>query len=280
MGIWMEKIKNFISLVRIHECLPLVIPVLFPIILFKRFEISLMNLLLYASFITIYGFVINDIADANLDKLNAQTRNPISKSKLSKYHTTLFSFLMLSIALYFLLLLPPMHIILGIFVATLYILYSFVFKAKSRPIFDLVFHGLPPSLFFIMGYILYGHFDITSLIIAFAIFFLSSIAELLQEIRDFDSDRKIIVNTVIRLGQEASIKLSIVFLTASTFSALYLIYIGLFSSKLLIGFPLLYLIFSPLFTSLHNKKIRKKLIYIYSKWVVLLTIIFIFLTFI
>jgi len=267
----MYKFKAVIDLVRPVDCLTHAILPLFALaIIFGELNMTLIYLFLFVTFAAFCGFALNNIADAELDKLDRKIRNPISQSKLNKYDAALISFLFLVLSIHFLFLLPKAHIILGVLALLIAFLHSFVLK--SKPPFDLLFAAVP-SIGFIMVYALFNPLDFKSLILSIIVFFSFAIGGLLQEIRDFDKDKKKLSNTVIKLGQEASIKLSISLFLVSIFLGLYLIYINLLPSMLIISIPLAYFLLTPLVKSLTNYKLRKELNSIYLKWGIIVYVV-------
>ncbi|MBI4010560.1 MAG: UbiA family prenyltransferase [Candidatus Aenigmarchaeota archaeon] len=152
--------------------------------------------------------------------------------------------------------------------------YSFFIKAKSRPPLDLIYHGLSPAIIFIMVSSFYIQFDFAILFSMVIIFNIFLIIQLLQEIRDFDVDKKFIKTTVIVIGKRNSIKLSIVLLISLLFIVLAGVIISIFPIKSLIYLPLSYFLFEPLYDSLNNKRREQLLLYYFRRRLIQLTIIF------
>ena len=83
-----------------------------------------------------------------------------------------------------------------------------VFRAKARPIFDLMFHGSWGAIVFFTGYYYFFGLDLSTIIATLLIFAGSVAAGLTQEIRDYFVDEKTKQKTSVQLlGLKSSITL-------------------------------------------------------------------------
>ncbi len=172
-------------------------------------------LLIFSVFSTTFAFVVNDLSDVKLDRSAGVLRNPVSTGELSLggIISLALSFLLVSLASLFFLSLQTR--LLGLVVIFLYFTYSWLVRAKARPILDIVYHGLCPAILTIMGYTKYRSFDATCFILASMVFFISAMSQILQEVRDYETDRKMIKTTVTLLGKRRSLILCLAFCTSA-----------------------------------------------------------------
>ena len=207
-----------------------------------------------------FGFIVNDISDAELDGLSEDKRNPISTNELSKEKSitvALFSLLSSILSLSYL---NPRNQQLGIFIIFLYFTYSWIIRAKARPVLDVVYHGLCLAVLATIGYTEYGPLDVKGIYFVSIVFLLSSLSQVLQEIRDHDTDRTMISTTVTLLGKRRSLMLSL-FLIVSTFPFIFLLlFNGIVPYGLLFLTPLAYFIIAPIIRALINEAYEEKML--------------------
>ena len=192
----------------------------------------------FSGLITAFGLVLNDVEDTELDALAGKNRNPIAFGELSKRSGYLIALTFLLLSISMMPFLNSYNKILGLIVTFLFYSYSSGIRAKSKPILDIAYHGLCLAIFAVMGYVSQRPPDIPCLLFSAVIFFLSSVSQILQEIRDWDFDRKMIETTVTKLGKRYSLVLCLVF-----FSIVYGLFATAFLHRIL---PLEYLLLSPL----------------------------------
>lgn len=223
------------------------------IIAYPNIDFSVIPLLLFTGFSTAFGFVINDISDVEVDKLAGKARNPIVTGKISETTGTLLASYYLLAALLALHFLSSHNQMLGFTVLFLYYTYSFIVRAKAKPFLDVIYHSVCLAIFPLMAYTQYRPVDNTCLLLAGAIFLLSGMSQLLQEVRDYESDRKIIKTTVILLGKRTALTLCLAFFmsafTAFLISPLY----GIVPYELLLLSPLAYFIAAPIFKTIRDE---------------------------
>lgn len=179
-------------------------------VLFSTVDITKFLLMIPIGLLALFSvFGINQIIDTDVDSLNnlKRRKNPFLSTTLKKIHGYFFVILtiLLSTFLAFYIFDPLAALILflGIFFGIIYSVPPFRFKAK--PILDILGHGLfelPFTLFsFYVLSVSYLHLG-TSLVISFL---LSTLLELFNEIRDFQSDRQAgFKTTALILGKENS----------------------------------------------------------------------------
>ena len=217
-------------------------------------------LLIFSMSSAAFGFVTNDLFDAELDRSAGVTRNPVSTGQLSRRGS-------IAVALFFLLVslaaLPSLSLqnqLLGLVVVFLYITYSGLVRAKARPILDIIYHGLCLAILATMGYTVYVPFNFVCLLFASIVFLLSSMSQILQEVRDYETDRSVILNTVNLLGKRRSLVLCLA-LFVSTFPLVFLLFLkGAVSPGILILSPLTYFILAPIIRTLINEEYEGKML--------------------
>ncbi len=115
--------------------------------------------------------------------------------------------------------------------------YSFGLRIKARPGFDVVSHASWNATYGVMAYSVYRPFDLVGAGLTGMLFLLSMLAELVDQIRDHDSDRDMIRTTVTWLGKRRALKVCV---------GLLFLVLALFVSVVLVGgLPWVLLIFSP-----------------------------------
>ena len=95
---------------------------------------------------------MNDLSDAEFDRSAGVIRNPVSTNELSRGKSI---FLALFLLLVSVAALPPLsqrNQLLGLVVVFLYLTYSWLVRAKARPILDVVYHGLYLANLAVMGF--------------------------------------------------------------------------------------------------------------------------------
>jgi 4-hydroxybenzoate polyprenyltransferase len=111
-----------------------------------------------------------------------------------------------------------------------------------------------------MGYTVYVPFNFVCLLFASIVFLLSSMSQILQEVRDYETDRSVILNTVNLLGKRRSLVLCLA-LFVSTFPLVFLLFLkGAVSPGILILSPLTYFILAPIIRTLINEEYEGKML--------------------
>jgi 4-hydroxybenzoate polyprenyltransferase len=181
--------------------------------------------------------VINDIADAELDRKAGKLRNPIASGDLSFSAAAILGLIFLGIAILSLYSFDLLGKVLGIVVIMLFSLYSFGLRAKVRPGIELMCHASWNSLYGVLAYSVYRPLDLLGIELSGLLFFSSMFVEFLNEIRDHDSEMDLIRTTTTMIGKRNALKLCILilFLILSLF-------IGIIIQG---GLPWILLVFSP-----------------------------------
>lgn len=271
----MNDAKSVLSLIRLQDQIFIVMAILIGSFLYS-FSLSNISLPLIFFIVSLssFTFAIDDIADVKIDRLSKKTRNPIVLKQISLPFAKFLSFVFFILALFVSYLLPSNLFHPSIFLIFISITYSFLIRAKSYPPLDLIYHGLSPAIIFLMISSLYKPFDLTIFFASLIVFNMFMLIQLLQEIRDFSSDRKLIKTTAIILGKRNSIRLSIILLLSLLLIVLSGIAMFVFPFKSLLYLPLSYFLFVPLIKGLRDKRYESNLLDGFRKNLIIVTIIF------
>jgi 4-hydroxybenzoate polyprenyltransferase len=162
-----------------------------------------------------FGFVINDISDRGLDAHEPNPRNPLADGTCPLSVAYAISIALLVVSVICLALLPLSLVLLGGFELFIFITYSFGLEAKNIAGLDLVYHGLFPSLYGAMGYLLHRSPDLTGVVFFLLVFIFGAVAEIFNEIRDRAKDRLVRKNFVVVAGRTRAFVVTLVLLTAA-----------------------------------------------------------------
>ncbi len=224
------------------------------------FKLEIVWALIFSVFSAAFGFIINDLADAELDSLSDVIRNPVSTNELSKGKSLAVTLFFLLASILSLTFLNPQNQLLGLAIIILYLTYSWIIRAKARPVLDIAYHGFCLALLATIGYTEIGPLDIKCILYISIIFLLSSMSQILQEIRDYKTDKTMIKTTVILLGKRRSLILCLA-LIISTFPFVFLLILkGLIPFELLFLTPLTYFIIAPIIRTLLNEAYEEKML--------------------
>lgn len=269
----------FLQLIRIKDQ----ISVLFAIVIAALAYSLSINALLIPFIIFIislssFTFIINDLADVKLDKLNKETRNLIAKGKVSKKAAINFSILFFTFSIVSLRFLPEGTSILGAILIFLSITYSFFIRSKSRPLFDVVYHGLGPVIVFLMLTGFYKPIDANTIFSAVIVFCIFAVIELLQELRDFDTDKKMIVNTAIILKKKKTILAALYITLFVILFFVTLILSKVFPLKYVFYLPLFYFLVTPLLKAFKSYRFSNKLVSNYRSRLIIAAFLFLIIS--
>jgi len=217
-------------------------------------------LLMFSASTTSFGFVVNDLSDAELDRSANVLRNPFSTGDLSRNRGIMISCFLFLVSLASLSSLSIQNQLFGIVVIFLYFTYSWIVRAKARPILDILYHGSCLAILATMGYVEYRCLDLASLLLASLVFFLSSISQILQEVRDYDSDRKTIRTTTALLGKKRSLILCLAFYAFVLTIFISLISYGVVPFEILLLTPTVYFYIPPFIKSIINEEYEDKML--------------------
>ena len=229
----------FMRIVRFHEYGPSYLVSALACALVARYPVDsrILPVLLFVAVSSIFGFAINDIADAKLDKQAGKPRNPVASGDLSAAAAWTLVVVLLGVATLSIYLLNFLNRLLGILVILLFGGYSFGLRIKARPGLDVVCHASWNAIYGVMAYSVYRPVDSVGTGLTGMLFLLSMLAELANQIRDHDSDRGMIRTTVMWLGKKRALKACVVLL---------FLVLALFVSVVLVGgLPWILLAFSP-----------------------------------
>lgn len=223
-------------------------------------DLGVVWLLMFSVFSTAFGFVVNDLSDAELDRSAGVIRNPVSTGELSREKCILAALFFLLVSLVALSPLNLQNQFLGLVVIFLYFTYSWLVRAKARPILDLVYHGSWLAIFAVMGYTEYRSFDVNCFVLASIVFLLSAMSQILQEVRDYETDRKMIMTTVTFLGKRRALILCLALFTSAFSIFLISLFYGAAPLEILILSPLTYFIIVPITQAIDNEEYEGKML--------------------
>lgn len=155
-----------------------------------------------------FGFSINDCFDTKEDKLDKYKKNPIALKKISFRKGLIFSIFLAILGLALSTVFGPRVFLLCLLSSLLGFFYSSPpLRMKSRPLLDLISHGLfAGALIFFMPLLIFSK-DLTLFhyLIAFSIFYFSVILELRNHTEDYETDKAAGLKTTVGfLGLEKS----------------------------------------------------------------------------
>jgi 4-hydroxybenzoate polyprenyltransferase len=229
----------FMRIVRFHEYGPCYLVSALACAFMARYPVDsrVLPVLLFVSVSSIFGFVINDISDAELDKRAGKSRNPVASGDLSATTAWTLVVVLLGVTGLSIYLLDFLNRLLGVLVILLFGGYSFGLRMKARPGVDVVSHASWNALFGVMAYLVYRPLDFVGAGLGVMLFLLSVLAELVNQIRDHDSDKGMVRTTVTLVGKKRALKGCVVLL--------FLILVLFVSGVLVGGLPWILLAFSP-----------------------------------
>jgi 4-hydroxybenzoate polyprenyltransferase len=213
---------------------------------------------MFSAFSTSFAFIINDIFDEELDRSAGIRRNPLSTGEISPRMGLPLALIFLFASLSIIPLLCFENRLLGLALVFLYATYSWHIRAKARPPLDILYHGLCLALLGMMGYLEYGSFDMTCFLFGSLAFFLSATSQILQEVRDYETDRKMLKTTVTQLGKKKSLILSLLFLASAQGMFFLLLLHDAFPLGILILSPFAYFIVAPIIRAIHKVGYEKE----------------------
>ncbi|MDQ1281421.1 MAG: hypothetical protein QG670_2686, partial [Thermoproteota archaeon] len=222
------------------------------------FNYKIISLLIFAGFSTTFGFLLNDFTDRELDKSAGKMRNLFSTGTLQINRGIIIISCLFLVSTASLSSLNPMNKLLGLILLFLYFTYSWIIRAKTRPILDILYHGSCPAILITMGYIENKPDNFAGILLALLVFSLSSISEILQETRDYESDSKKFKTTVIMLGKKNSMILCSILFTFATIISFSLLLWRIIPLETILLSPIVYFYIVPIFKSVTNGKYEKR----------------------
>ena len=221
----------------------------------------------------IFLFAGNDYFDRHVDALDREkrNRNPVCSGKVNKNEV----WILLGVSAIISLLVSILYNFQTLIFTTISLFVFYFYTAepirfKKRVGFDIITHAIFINVFpYFSAMIALWDFHFEALFILFIFIARSSVAQLLQEIRDYDVDKKVEKNTVIVIGRRTATKIIFIIWSLVLFTTIILlIAYQLFSIGLRLFFILIVficIIYAPSFYKLLTSKNYPKLIE--SLWV-------------
>jgi 4-hydroxybenzoate polyprenyltransferase len=193
---------------------------------YKTIIVLLVNLLLTAA-----GNAFNDVEDAEDDYhvLEKRKRNQIASGNLTKKQGYIFSFSLLLIGLFLLLITSPSVFFVALILEFVGFFYSYkTVRFKSMPILDLVTYILSMGVLqFLVAYLSFRSPDLFIIPFLMIIVPASLMILVIVQVRDFNIDKKTnIKNTVQKLGK-FDIKKLLVVLSIPVIAGLIIIFLNI-----------------------------------------------------
>ena len=168
--------------------------------------------------LTAFGYVFNDVEDAEDDyhDVEKRKRNPISSGHITRRQSYFFSFLLLSVGVLSLLMVNSLVFILGIVFALVGFMYSWKpLRLKSRPYLDLISHMIfLGGLQFLTTYFAFLPPDLSVTPFLMIIIPFSAMNEILHELQDFDVDQSTKITNTVQRFKRSDIKKLLIALMA------------------------------------------------------------------
>lgn len=208
------NLKSYFKFLRIRDATGYFLIIALGFILAKGFLFPAKDIFLFwviAFLLLGFGFSINNCFDQKEDQLDITKKNPIVLKEISFQRGFIFSILIAIIGLY-LSSLFGLKIFLFCLISTLIVFFysSPPLRMKSRPILDLISHGLfgGPIIFFFPLLVFEIKLASFHWFISFSLFYFSIILELRNFLEEYETDKKAgVKNTIYFLGYEKSEKL-------------------------------------------------------------------------
>jgi 4-hydroxybenzoate polyprenyltransferase len=164
---------------------------------YKTIIIFLANL-----FLTAFGYMYNDLEDAEDDyhDLDKRKRNPISSGEITRNQSYLSNLLVLSAGLLMLAFISPLVFSLGVVFAFIGVFYSWKpLRLKSRPVLDLVSHVLFLGVLqFLITFTAFRPLALSIIPFLMIIIHFSMMNEIIHELIDFDVDKRTEINNTVQ----------------------------------------------------------------------------------
>ncbi|MBU4480895.1 UbiA prenyltransferase family protein [Patescibacteria group bacterium] len=191
----MANFKSCAKLLRLPDTRGYILLVLFGFLLAKGFLFPFKDIVIFWTIVFLlsgFGFSINDCFDQKEDKFDRTKKNPIVSKEITFRRALTFSCFLAGLGLilssfygltFFLLCLSDVLLI--------FFYSSPPFRLKSRPLFDLIAHGLFAGAFVLLSSLLFFKNALNQFyyLITFSAFYFSVILELRNEYEDYESDK-------------------------------------------------------------------------------------------
>ena len=264
------NLKSYLKLLRTSDARGYFLLAIFGFLLAKGFLSSPGEIFIFWLIVFLFlgfGFSINDCFDQKEDSFDPTKKNPIVLKKISFKRALFFSISLIILGLILTSFFGLKIFFLSLLAVSIPLFYSAPpLRLKSRPIFDLISHGLFYPLIFISPFLVFKtEIKPIYFLISLSLFYFSIISELRNQWEEFEADKKAgLKNTFNVLGFKGSEKL-LRFLVI--FSPLTFIPIFLFTPQpYLLFFSIITFLFFSLFLLVENLKFVKsyRIIDVYS----------------
>lgn len=180
---------------------------------------GLAGLFAFIALFSASAFVLNDIADREVDASTSGSRNPLATGQLPLSRGVALFALLAAGSAASLLFVPSGDAYIALLVYALYWGYSWGPGFRARPGVDVAVHGAVPALFVLMGASLAGAPTDGGFVLAGVVFCLAAMSGVLQEVRDIGRDASSRRTTALVLGERRSVDLALLMMGAGV--ALY-----------------------------------------------------------
>jgi len=125
---------------------------------------------------------------------------------------------------------------------------------------DVAYHGLCLAILAAMGYTEFRPFDVSCLFLVSMVFLLSVMSQILQEVRDYETDRSMIRTTVTFLGKRRSLIICLALFTSAFSLFLLSLFYGVVPLESLLLSPLTYFIIAPITQAIWNEEYEDRML--------------------
>ena len=256
-----QSSKAYLRMLRIRDWLGYFLIAILGYVIFTELDTYILETILFCGLISLYlgfSFSINNCFDIKEDLMEMKKNNPIAMGELNQMEGIIFS---LSLALIgiFLALLRGLNVFLfySILVFLSFSYSSPPFRLKSKPLLDLISHGLffGSLLFLFPSVFFFKEISFLNVLIATSIFHFSMILELRNGIEDYEGDRKAgLRTTACTLGLSKSKEITY-FLSLLFSLTLFPVYYIISNYILLLLFSIMTVIFYLVFYNVRSYRV-------------------------
>ena len=198
-----KSLKAYFKLLRIKDWRAYFLMALFGFLISKGFLFPLRDIIIFYAIVLLllaFGFSINDCFDTKEDKYKNQKANPLVSKEISFKNSLVLSLLPGVLGLSLSIIFNFKVFLFSLAGAAIGFFYSAPpLRMKSRPLLDLVSHGLFAGalLFFLPLLIFSPELTIIHYLISASIFYFSVMAELRNHLEDYETDKKAGLRTTV-----------------------------------------------------------------------------------
>jgi 4-hydroxybenzoate polyprenyltransferase len=211
----------FVRFTRINDyihILFLIFPLIFLISPTYLFSYKTMIVFFANLFLTAFGYMFNDVEDAEDDyhDIEKRKRNLISSGEITRRQSYFFSFLLLSVGVLSLLMVNSSVFILGIIFALVGFLYSWKpLRLKSKPYLDLISHMIFLGVLqFLITYLAFRPLDLFVIPFLMIVIPFSMMNEIIHELKDYDVDESTNIKNTVQKFERSDIKKGLIILAS------------------------------------------------------------------